>query len=187
LIYEGDPKVAVFDSRPSALARYARSGDGWSNSVYSFYRRSRTIGTIPYVYYMPPQLEHFLALTPRAVAFMHLRVSPSGNQRLVIVTAEAGSGVYVLVIEPTTLTATSHPHFGVLGPYGKAGMQYLSTLGVAVFNGQFDRLHSDHFTIPYQVGDVNFVVDGWLQNDDSIRMVDSGLTPTSQPSPASAH
>jgi hypothetical protein len=40
-----------------------------------------------------------------------------------------------------------------------------------VFPGQPDPLDESHFTIPYDAGGVTGTIDGWLQADDSVRLV----------------
>ena len=70
--------------------------------------------------------------------------------------------------------------------HSTAGMGMLDSKEVAVFAGRRDTAHPEHFTIPYRAGNDNFSVDCYLQDDNSIRMVDSALTPVSQPSSASS-
>jgi len=105
---------------------------------------------------------------------------------LVIVEAIPIDGLAYSVIDPQTRDVVTSVNL-VSNLHARAGMWDLDSRPVAIFSGQIDKLHPDHFTIPYKVADTSFAIDGWLQDDDSIRMVDSGLTPASRPSPASAH
>lgn len=185
LLYQADRNIAVFDSRPSALAVLRRSGGGWTNNAYTVVSNYGPPVSIPYVIYTALE---FRRLNPFSMAcgsiFMHLRMSPSGNQRLVMVWAEPGLGLRYYVVTPSTFL--SDPPLSKKGAAmvrDVAGMPSIVKTGVAIFGGQVDVDHPDHFVIPYRISNNALAIDCWLQDDDSIRMVDSGLTPTPQPSP----
>jgi hypothetical protein len=182
LLYQGDPMVAVFDSRSSAVATLGHSGIGWRKGVCTLWRPLGTQLSVPYICYSPPAFQRFFG-GAGPVAFMHLRVSPGGNQRLVIITYSLDGGFDPTVAGLATLTSGSTEYYA---PWAglRPSMQFPPSLSVAVFAGQYDRNRPDHFTILYRIGDRDFHIDGWLCDNDTVRMVDSAVTPTSQSSPA---
>jgi len=127
-----------------------------------------------------------------AVFFLHERVSPGGRRRLVVVPLElsnlrerAGPRWF---FEGTRICAcevvppwSSHPGLqrdpSVPNTY-LAGVRFSDEpnleIGIAqsvqVFNGQPDPLDASHFTIRYAVDGKQRFIDGWLQDDDTVRL-----------------
>jgi hypothetical protein len=111
-----------------------------------------------------------------AVLFLHKLRSPAGHERLVAVDGflSAGSAHLRLassVFTPATLF--SRPQFVTDNArYSLAEVGELQA--ERVFAGQLDPADASHFTILYETAAGTGVIDGWLKDDESVRLEQHG-------------
>jgi hypothetical protein len=102
-----------------------------------------------------------MAAGPEAVLFLHERMTPKGERRLVSfsIALDPGASLYTAIYRPTW-----------------NGLQRLGGEGRVrrIFAGQPDAADPTHFTIRYEADGQERILDGWLQNDDSVKFQDRG-------------
>jgi hypothetical protein len=117
---------------------------------------------------------------PWAIIFLHKRTSPSGHTRLICMRYGPCSDLfnpgfiedfdYVAgVIIPATM---SDPPWPVIRNMDIEVKEYASSIPpkLRIFEGQPDAADASHFTIRYQIWGQEDVVDGYLLDDDSVRI-----------------
>jgi hypothetical protein len=127
------------------------------------------------VCHSPPCLTRLMTLgnSASAVVFLHGRTSPSGNRRLVCIAAEPKmmGTVAGRSIKPMWYLITAAPD-AARGPrWGWSDADPLSALPSAdrIYAGQPDPSDPSHFMYDYVSGGVRKTIDGWLQDDDTLR------------------
>lgn len=126
---------------------------------------------------------------PSATLYLGTRNTPAGAARLVVVTAypDTSAGMPTLLISTTVIEQGT-----VLAPARQlpgAGVTFesrqplLPNCRVRYFAGQADAADSSHFTVDYEVNSEQYVLDGYLRDDDIVRLESRQLTP---PAPSSA-
>jgi len=118
-----------------------------------------------------------------APLFLHSRNRPDGVERLVAVrpvptaryafTSPTQSGPkWELKSQPLTFLANTGGSTQPLSCVGSTGVPlvYTSDDRVTIFAGQADASNASHFTIGYSINGHHGTLEGWLQNDDSIRL-----------------
>ena len=127
---------------------------------------------------------------PRITTFLHSRSSPHGTVRLILVEMWI-SGVVdedeqlpmlefeCRVYQPATFTKTPTflslsslqiPRDNDQGPDGDGLLPPASISKARVFAGQPDSDDNSHFTIPLEINGHPTMLDGWLQDDDIVRL-----------------
>lgn len=105
-----------------------------------------------------------------AVLFLHERMTPSGERRLVSLS---------IALNPTIslYTATYRPTWHGLQRVRRDRFLEGAFQGRVnrIFAGQADPADPTHFTIRYEAEGQQRVLDGWLQDDDSLKFQDRGL------------
>jgi hypothetical protein len=114
------------------------------------------------------------------VAFLHERMTPSGQRRLVVVEVwlrwPVGTGRQVLqlnnyVIRPRAMAARPEIANNAVFCYPVEEFSSLaSTDRVRLFAGQPDASDPTHFTIGYAVNGKTGTIDGWLTNVDRVNL-----------------
>jgi hypothetical protein len=116
-----------------------------------------------------------------AFVFLHARKSKSGNQRLIVIWSpmlfEQDFNLHAAVI-----LAPNAPFDQLVG---KEGMNFDSTIPhnstLRVFAGQPDPFDDSHFTIGYEADHHAGTIDGWLEDDDTVKLTIQPA-PTTKPS-----
>jgi hypothetical protein len=111
---------------------------------------------------------YFVSYPRQNVAFMHELISPAGNRRLVILSADATGGGRVFgfwrsVLKPVSLISSRQHNFSAMMP----GM-FESDGDFRVFAGQADPNDASHFTIRFELAGQAGLIDGRLNNNDRI-------------------
>jgi hypothetical protein len=131
--------------------------------------------------------------TPAGIAFCHTRQSPGGEERMVIVgcygvrqpppASEAGS-------TPLAIAATASPtdKIWISSKLFKRPRLDLPTATGArrLYAGQIDPGDASHFTIRYEINDKAGTIDGWLGENDTVKLQVRNGPAASQPSTAPA-
>ena len=111
----------------------------------------------------------------RTLAFLHARRSPTGHERIVAVRCVPLYLSSVSVVQAFDWTVaeraaawplTSRPDFH--GGHFSGG--YPMQVPVQVFGGQSDPADLSHFTIAYTVGGQPGTLDGWLGDDETVKL-----------------
>jgi hypothetical protein len=107
----------------------------------------------------------------RTTLFLHQMISPAGHKRIVRLSCEdrQGDGAYLQgiyeVIEPGSISR---------GPvelwFSQASRHIFLPSSLTVYGGQRDPGDPSHFTIGLQYGGKNEIIDGWLMDDDSVKL-----------------
>jgi hypothetical protein len=105
---------------------------------------------------------------------VHARRSPAGHQRLLVVRFDP---LCYLAGGTQPLNADVRWLDGRWGDMGYAHSPALPSFklpaskSLRLFHGQPDPLDESHFTIAYDAGGVTGTIDGWLQADDTVKLV----------------
>lgn len=111
----------------------------------------------------------------RAMGFLHSRRSAVGKQAIIFV--ELGEGIDAeghrrIFLFGQSVKTMSTAHFG--GPNDALGSPISGWCSlpypVRIFNGQPDSTDVSHFTIVYEVNGGTGTIDGWLQDDGTVKM-----------------
>jgi hypothetical protein len=120
---------------------------------------------------IPPCWRDFLMVkgtscNGNAILFLHERRSPAGNRALVAVEFN-GWGALRAWQFCYHIYRTNGSTFG----YCPIDLRHdIAPGSLKLFAGQPDQADSSHFTIGYAIGALPGVLDGWLQDDKSIRL-----------------
>ena len=96
--------------------------------------------------------------------FLHERVSPAGNRRLVAIEFYCGGHiVFARVFVPGTLLSRPHERTSSM-----ATQLSLPDHCTVVYAGQPDRSDAAHFTIRYEAAGKTHSIDGWLTDEDQV-------------------
>jgi hypothetical protein len=189
LTFTASPTTVVYEEDPAAAAALIRSRGGYLPYRKLLYGPSGYTGSaIDTATFRPPcedelekmlpyPISHWLpAYDPGSIVFLHERISPAGHRRLVCiwnVPQNLGPApdlcFSVCVWSPATLFSETTPR---TEPYGsQIPPRYPPAPVARIFAGQPDPADSSHFTIHYQMWGRDDILDGWLQDDDSIRFM----------------
>lgn len=124
----------------------------------------------------------------QAVLFLHERISRAGNKRLVAIEMDtrARGGRF------TADTAILWPRvFTPATPFSMPGQPPSSgefeslpiDLDCVIYAGQPDPQDTSHFTIRIVSGGMERILDGWLLDNDRIKVEPRPITPATNPSP----
>jgi hypothetical protein len=117
-----------------------------------------------------------------ATLFLHGRTSPGGNRRLVIIQRVPNTLVPAFVpytdldvtlLEPSWKTGLPRQVFPASGEPPRVIIPHdLNAMArhLRIFAGQPDPKDASHFMIQYEVSGIRGTIDGWLQDDDTVRM-----------------
>jgi hypothetical protein len=112
---------------------------------------------------------------PQTLAFLHARTSPGGNRRIVAVRCVSiylSSASVLQAFQPAVVRKvglwplSSHP----IRIDGHFAGGYPIDVDVTVLGGQADPADSSHFTIAYTVNNRPGTIDGWLRDDDAVKL-----------------
>jgi hypothetical protein len=108
-----------------------------------------------------------------AAVFCHARRSPGGNERLVVISSIAsglarGCVIDVRAEKPILRRASWLGSRGLGSPYYILGGPHRRE--ATIFAGQPDQTDLSHFTIRYRCANAEGVIDGWLLDDDYLRL-----------------
>ena len=124
------------------------------------------------------RLGHYAGLRPDSDGplFLHVRRRPDGIERISAVRVGARAyvfGTVYLDIEPQTYwvarSGTGNPMSAVAS--GAVRLIQRQDDRVTIYAGQIDPTDASHFTIAYSINGLSGTLDGWLQNDDTVRFV----------------
>jgi hypothetical protein len=135
------------------------------------------------VFRLPPQwmtlhrLIYGSTLGSGGTAFLHERRTPSGSRRLIVVDVIP----FELLGNRSSTGATFHAHVFTIGsvmgsPREVGGSPFDATLlsgvqkSLRVYAGQSDPADATHFTVVAEADDVRQTIDGWLAEDDSVKL-----------------
>jgi hypothetical protein len=189
LNYRPDDKAVVYEEEPSAAGRLlAHSSD---YTAYPLARHAPPGPRTPVnaAARVPACWSRFSALGgipaagrgPGAVVFLHERISPAGNRRLVMVRyfpepdtftsgLIAGYNFDFEVLTPATLSRPAAAAAPKAYPFDvRSGWPRHPPL-VRVYAGQADAHDPSHFTIRYQIWAQEDVLDGKLDDQDNITL-----------------
>lgn len=111
----------------------------------------------------------------QALVFMHRLHTPAGRERLVLLTFDGPSFVWRSENPFRAQAADTGFSFRRLPSVWLKTVNFpfspKDTRPLRLFAGQPDPLDPTHFTIPYDLGGDPGTIDGWLQNDDSIKLL----------------
>ena len=129
-------------------------------------------GSIPHEWRRLHELLDGSPPTSLGTVYLHERVSPSGNRRLVAVDVQRLPGC---VEEPVPFAITRVVLPGGLFARPREPVTndsiYLLEGAVRVLWGSSDSGDESHFTIAYQVeGGADILIDGWLRDDDTVKL-----------------
>jgi len=174
--YSLPPVTPVYTTDPALAAKLLTSGRGYDSSAAA--------GSL-----LHPQVwEHVsdyagLVHGLDAPLFLHSRNRPDGVERLVAVRPVPTASYaftsptkswqkWELKIQPLTFLANTGGSTQPLSCVGSTGVPlvYTSDDRVTIFAGQADASNASHFTIGYSINGHHGTLEGWLQNDDSIRL-----------------
>jgi hypothetical protein len=131
---------------------------------------SNTVCSIPVKWLRLYALLHPPGLISDGTIYLHKRISPAGNRRLVTVDSQGFTDftvhmrdIHVRVFRPATLCSPpsqrSHELSTVLLPKPQR-----------IFAGESDAENASHFVFRYEHNGRIYIVDGWLQDDDSVKI-----------------
>lgn len=177
------PSEPIFVSRTIDQAR-AAAGDPQHPGLYSF--PSAPV-LIPREFECRTNLKQAIATPnanpPEVPVFVHQRISPSGNVRLVVVNLSASEALRISeystalsvslgfvpqVVAPATLCRDP---VEVTAAKRSTGLGTLSYRRVRVFAGQRDPADPSRFTITYEVDDDRGCIEGRLLDNDTIELI----------------
>lgn len=175
LTYIGPDSQVVYDERPSSMPRPGPVQRWWGGGKIG----NHVFDADPAP---PPPWRRFPMSRARdgvAVLFSHERISPLGHRRLVVVDLRLYRPRLDLllrvpmatVIVPAGLTGEA----GLVGINGQfinsPGFDYDDAeKGLRFYAGQPDPADASHFTIKFEMGGRTGVIDGWLGDDNGVRM-----------------
>jgi hypothetical protein len=180
MTYAPSPAHVVYEEAPDAAAALIALGGG--------YTRVKTGGNFntPVAVHVPDRLTTLSKLTTAplrlrgATLFLHARTSPAGHRRIVVVQRVATTLVpafvpytdlEIILMEPSWRAGLPR----VLDP-PDAGRILIAhdldatTRHLRIFAGQPDGDDGSHFTIVYESQGQRGTIDGWLRDDDTVRM-----------------
>jgi hypothetical protein len=159
LRYSAPPDQVVYEEDPLQAAKLLRTGKG--------YRGSGPEG--PGVILRPALWPYGLPLSSVGIAVLHQRRSSAGHTRLVVVPFYGRDHVNHFYFSPSALaTDEGHlpPHWTLQDVTGIA----FPAPPLRLFAGQPDPVDLSHFTIAYQSSETTGIIDGWLRDDDTIKL-----------------
>ncbi|MDB5293142.1 MAG: hypothetical protein JWL69_4383 [Phycisphaerales bacterium] len=174
VVYERDPAkaAALLRSSPNYWAVNYPSEDG------PIPLPSHTLAGLGVVVDFVPEWRDFyrLASPPGrntgAVLFLHKLRSPAGHERLVAVDGFLSAGSARLRLARSVFTPAmlfSRPQF--VTDDARFSLAELGELQAErVFAGQLDPADPSHFSILYETATGTGVIDGWLKDDDSVKL-----------------
>lgn len=118
-------------------------------------------------------------VTPRgALLFLHERHMPNGPKRLVVVSFDQkarSNPLSVQVMElgtfrPLYVRSYDRSGFPQFWPKPDWGSQSEPSKPFQIFEGRPDANDSTHFTIPYELDGQHGIVDGWLVEDQFVKL-----------------
>lgn len=112
---------------------------------------------------------------PHAIAFLHTRQSPAGHQRIVAIrcvptylaSASILQSLQPIVVEPAALW---HLHDQPRLTIGRFPGGYPVSMPINLYAGQIDPSDESHFTIAYTINGKPGNIDGWLGDDDTVKL-----------------
>jgi hypothetical protein len=171
-----------FDTRTSSLPQLQRSNsDFWSTPIGN----GSAVGWMPsYWVSFYNRASMSTILRCRGTAFLHRMRSPAGNERLVAIgvyiaadapgipirrpAADGGPMLSPIVINLGTLNS---PPRELYPPQSATSLQLSDdSTETAIYFGQPDPKRHDHFTIDFIRRGEPLTVDGWLRDDDTVRL-----------------
>ena len=127
----------------------------------------------------------------KAMLFLHEMHNSLGQTRLVAVEGSASSfwprpaplGVNVCVIRPGG--AFTQPT-AITDRVQSLNLRLQDSDPVHCYAGQADPADPSHFTVKCEVKDRSIIIDGWLQNDDTVKLEPRRQSALTSPAPSSA-
>ena len=180
MTYRPPDDMVVYEEEPESAASLIAAGGE--------YTRVKTGGNFntPVAIHVPDRLATLAkqSASPMrlrgATLFLHARTSPAGNRRIVVVQRGPNTLVpafvpytdlEIILLEPSWRTGVPRgidpPEVPrVLIPHDLNAM----TRHLRIYAGQPDDDDPSHFTIEYESHGQRGTIDGWLQDDDTVRM-----------------
>lgn len=129
-----------------------------------------------YVACTPTVLKEFPEVSETDILFLGGRRSPAGHSRLIICYIRGigkNRNVYLLTRSTVPATVGKWPT-----PVLQSGSLMLGDRTaqehVQFFAGQVDPADASHFTIRYSLDGASHIIDGWLQDDDNVKLTVRG-------------
>jgi hypothetical protein len=111
---------------------------------------------------------------PCATLFLHGRKNPKGEARLIVVEGrvqgERATVVLPTVVQPNSIASKTTAFADAQSSVIVADLPGASSWHTRWFAGQIDLNDDSHFTIPYDLDGVPHVMDGWLMDDDTVKL-----------------
>jgi hypothetical protein len=174
LDYQPASDGPVFDSRPAGMPAQQRCDSDYANG---------SISGVPYVGYVPAVWRRFASAATSgsraaAVPFLHRLCTPRGLQRLVVVelvqtsTAPGGGGALLSVRVIVPGISGERPRELPSGTTASIdGAARAAVPGeLTIYPGCVDPARPDHFTIDLISNGRCDTIDGWLRDDDTVRL-----------------
>lgn len=166
-------------TRPPGVAITDANGNGDLDfEVDSYWMND---GSTKYVYSLVPECWKKLRYGPLATqemrlgrsgtAFLHERVSPAGHRRLVHVECLMANALTLPEYLRCDVCTPATPWSALVGPAPHRQYQYSGrSVPATLYFGQPDPADASHFTIDFTAEDRRGTIDGWLQDDDTVRL-----------------
>jgi hypothetical protein len=161
LDYVASPKRVVYEHDPQEIQKLLSSDPNYHHDIFD--------PTGSEVVYTPPQWSEYFELFSRdGVAFMHERISPSGNRALVVIQLRSSAHDTVYL---TSMVAPINTEDTQWGATHQPGIPLRAHAGnLRVFAGQIDAGDKSHFTIEYDDGSGSVLIDGRLGDDGNVQL-----------------
>ncbi len=155
--------TVVFDDDPKHVGKMTASGQYVSASAYF----TRPSALLPI-----PQFSNYAGTTLPAV-FMHEMISPSGNHRLVVVQLSAmrNDPFDRMFFSAYEESASAGLRSASAGKGLGLEMYRAAPESLTLYAGQVDPADAPHFTIDYILNNRRETIDGWLFDDDTVRLM----------------
>jgi hypothetical protein len=179
MTHTAPPSQIIFTDDPAVMAKLSDSG----------YRKALPKGPFGVARNLPEgQAFYGAPAGPEfcGTIFCHRLRSPAGHERLVgveLLFDDPGPSLMTdaSVIDPASLFTLPN---GAVSPHAPVFEADFQGLGVGTFfAGQLDPADASHFTFVYRYRDQDTIVDGWLNDDDSVPIQERrpGSPPTRPP------
>jgi hypothetical protein len=188
IAYTAGPDVVAYEDDPVAAAKLlASKKDYVAETVYYFRHVNEAPDRITCAVLQPECIQHFETMTGLgplfngvdwnrsrlAVAFLHELSTPTGHRYLVSIRIDPRQSPYE--VPSLSFTTTTIPLAPTNGPIrGQSGGTVLGQQAsrdrrpIRVYMGQPDPDDRSHFTIRYQLGDLEGVLDGYLRDNQGV-------------------
>ncbi|HEY8665554.1 MAG TPA: hypothetical protein VIL86_02765 [Tepidisphaeraceae bacterium] len=159
LRYSAPPDQVIYEEDPLEVARLLGAGKGYRESLPG----------LQAVFLQPPLWPDGHQLPSAGIAFLHERRSSAGQSRLVVVPfygRDEHNGMSFLRHARRTDEIHREPEWMMRDVWNVD----FPAPPLRLFAGQPDPVDLSHFTIAYQAGATTGTIDGWLGDDDTVKL-----------------